>query len=235
MAASTSRECSNQDAFSPDESPLPPPREQVVNEDHKDGTTDPPESKKSKLDVTKKSPPSHPASADATAEGELEVEIVQDKELDFLEGVTRLALLEDCIYTFLSFYSSNLPFTCENVELEDVRRGLMLHRSLEKYIPFKIYRHWDHRVMSVTDITAGMWCEVQLEYRRLYPHLKTSKGWTKMAEKGSPVVLKTNAMKEGSAIHLEKGTSAYTVLSNMRHRLHVRYSYYIYIRNFVNE
>ena len=90
-------------------------------------------------------------------------------------------------------------------EFDDVRRGLMSQRSLGQYVPFKLYHHWGHRVMSVTDITGGMWCEVQLEYRHLHPHLKNSKEWTKMAEKGTPVVLKTETMKKGSAVHMLKG------------------------------
>ena len=68
-----------------EESPLPPPHEQAV-EDDKD-TANPPEPKKSKSCQTQRSSP-------GVSESELEVEIVQAQELEFLDGVTRLALLE---------------------------------------------------------------------------------------------------------------------------------------------
>jgi hypothetical protein len=50
-----------------------------------------------------------------------------------------------------------------------------------------------------------VWCEVQTEYHYLHPHLKTSKEWTQLAEKGTPVLLKTESMKKGSAVHMKKG------------------------------
>lgn len=64
--------------------------------------------------------------------------------------------------------------------------------------------------MSVTDLSNGVWCEVQVEYRHLHPHLKSSKEWAKMAEKGSPVVLKTDRMRMGSVIHMKKGMAHYS-------------------------
>ena len=103
--------------------------------------------------------------------------------------------------------SVQIPFTI--AEFEDVRNGLMVRRGLDRYVPLRLYRHWGHRVLSVTDLSGGMWCEVQLEYRHLHPHLKNSKAWTEMAEKGSPVVLKTETMKKGSVVHMNKGEVSY--------------------------
>lgn len=90
-------------------------------------------------------------------------------------------------------------------ELEDVKKGLMVQRNQDHYTPLGLFRPWGHRVLSVTDLTSGMWCEVQVEYRHLHPHLKETKEWKKMSEKGSPVVLKTATMKKGSEVHMKKG------------------------------
>ena len=92
-----------------------------------------------------------------------------------------------------------------SAELDDVKKGLMVQRNQDHYIPLGLFRPWGHRVLSVTDLTSGMWCEVQVEYRHLHPHLKRTKEWTKMGEKGSPVVLKTATMKKGSEVHMKKG------------------------------
>ena len=59
--------------------------------------------------------------------------------------------------------------------------------------------------MSVTDLTSGVWCEVQVEYRHLHRHLRNTAEWTEMEKKGSPVLLKTEGMKKGSDVHLKKG------------------------------
>lgn len=87
----------------------------------------------------------------------------------------------------------------------------MLRHRLEKYVPFRMFRPWAHRVLSVTDLTSGLWCEVQVEYRNLHPHLKMSREWRKMAENGSPVVLKTESMKKGSSVHIKKGAYSKTL------------------------
>lgn len=81
----------------------------------------------------------------------------------------------------------------------------MLQRNQDEYIPLHLFRPWSHRVLSVTDLTSGTWCEVQVEYRHLHPHLKKTREWKKMAEKGSPVALKTESMKKGSDVHMKKG------------------------------
>ena len=89
--------------------------------------------------------------------------------------------------------------------MEDVKSGLMARQGLDQFIPFRLLNPWGNRVLSVTDLTGGMWCEVSVEYRKLYRHLKNSQEWKKMEDKGSPVVLKTETMKKGSEVHLKKG------------------------------
>ena len=84
--------------------------------------------------------------------------------------------------------------------------GLMLRHGLERYVPLRLFRPRAHRVLSVTDLASGLWCEVQVEYRHLHPHLNSTREWRKMAETGSPVVLKTGSMKMGSLVHMKKGT-----------------------------
>lgn len=69
------------------ESPLPPVPELV--EDNSD-TARLPEAKKSKLSSVQEPD----SSSNCTPAGELEVELVQCDELDFLDGATRLAILQ---------------------------------------------------------------------------------------------------------------------------------------------
>ena len=81
----------------------------------------------------------------------------------------------------------------------------MSRQGLDQFVPFRLLHPWGNRVLSVTDLSGGMWCEVNVEYRKLHRHLKNSREWKRMEEKGSPVVLKTESMKKGSEVHLKKG------------------------------
>ncbi len=89
----------------------------------------------------------------------------------------------------------------------DVRYQLAASRSNGKYIPLKLYRSNRHNSLSVSDVQSGMWCERQLEYRYLYPHMKRTKQWTKKEREGREVKKKTEAMVKGSTIHHAKGDS----------------------------
>lgn len=60
-------------------------------------------------------------------------------------------------------------------------------------------------MMTVTDIVSGLWCEVQVEYKHLYRHMKHTAGWSEMTQQDRPVQLKTPEMKQGATIHLKKG------------------------------
>lgn len=90
-------------------------------------------------------------------------------------------------------------------ELEDVRQKLAKTKSNGEYIPLRLYRSGRWNSISVTDIQSGLWCEVQLEYKYLHPHMKATLEWTKMEKRGKPVQLKTPSMKQGANIHLKKG------------------------------
>lgn len=91
-------------------------------------------------------------------------------------------------------------------ELDDVRQRLAIEKNRGRYVPLKLFRSWGQTVISVTDIVAGLWCEVQVEYKHLHKHLKHTGGWSRMAEQGRPVQLKTTEMMRGATIHLKKGT-----------------------------
>ena len=90
-------------------------------------------------------------------------------------------------------------------ELEEVRHKLARAKSNGEYIPLRLYRSGRSNSISVTDLQSGLWCEVQLEYKYLHPHMKATVEWTKMAKRGKPVQLKTPSMKHGANIHLKKG------------------------------
>ena len=60
-------------------------------------------------------------------------------------------------------------------------------------------------MLSVTDLSTGVWCEMQVEYRHLHPHLKKTGEWTELEKKGTPILLKTEVMVKGSTFHLKKG------------------------------
>ena len=95
----------------------------------------------------------------------------------------------------------SLPYA----EIDDTRRGLARAKNAGNYVPMKLFRGWGNRVLSVTDLAAGLWCQVQVEYRYLHPHLRTTTEWVEMEQKGTPVVRKTEGMKKGCAVHLKKG------------------------------
>lgn len=102
-----------------------------------------------------------------------------------------------------AFVRLSLPYLA--AELDDVKTGLKLRHGLNRFIPFRLLRPWGHRNVSVTDLSGGMWCEVNVEYRKLHRHLRNSQEWKKMEEKETPVVLKTETMKKGCKVHLKKG------------------------------
>jgi len=66
-----------------------------------------------------------------------------------------------------------------------------------------------HNSISVTDIQSGMWCQSQLEYRYLYPHMKKTQQWEKQAKEGKEVQKKTPVMIKGSDIHVKKGNNIF--------------------------
>lgn len=99
-------------------------------------------------------------------------------------------------------------------ELDGVRQYLARSRTGGRYIPLKLYRSKRNNSISVTDVQSGLWCEVQVEYRYLHPHMKRTLEWSKLEEKGRPVQLKTPEMKQGAEIHLAKGTCA--LINTMR-------------------
>lgn len=98
-----------------------------------------------------------------------------------------------------------MPLSFHPVELDDVRTLLAKTRNNGQYVPLKLFRARKHNSINVTDIVTGLWCEVQLEYKHLHPHMKKTREWSKMEEKGTPVMLKTPVMKQGAEIHLKKG------------------------------
>lgn len=102
-----------------------------------------------------------------------------------------------------SIHSSILlsPF---RLELDDVRQRLASEKNNGKYVPLKLFRR-GQTMMTVTDIVSGLWCEVQVEYKHLYRHMKHTAGWSEMTQQGRPVQLKTPEMKQGATIHLKKG------------------------------
>ena len=87
-------------------------------------------------------------------------------------------------------------------------RGKLAHsRSNGEYVPLKLYRSHCHNSLSVSDIQSGMWCERQLEYRYLYPHMKKTKQWqVEERKKGEEIERKTKVMLKGASIHEVKGT-----------------------------
>ncbi|CAI8035452.1 Exonuclease V [Geodia barretti] len=113
-----------------------------------------------------RSPPKKSKTDEAEHGSSPEVEVVKTDEFEFLDGMTRLATLES--------------------ELEDVKTGLMSRQGLDQFVPFRLLHPWGNRVLSVTDLSGGMWCEVNVEYRKLHRHLKNSREWKRMEEKGIP-------------------------------------------------
>ena len=87
-----------------------------------------------------------------------------------------------------------------------MRERLACSRNNGTYVPIKLYRSHCHNSLSVSDIQSGMWCESQLEYRYLFPHMKYTKQWKKQAKEGNEVQKKTPIMTMGSNIHQLRGT-----------------------------
>ena len=87
-----------------------------------------------------------------------------------------------------------------------MRGKLAFSRSNGEYVPLKLYRSNCRNSLSVSDIQSSMWCERQLEYRYLYPHMKKTSQWKKQEEKkGEEIKKKTEVMLKGSSLHLIKG------------------------------
>ena len=86
-----------------------------------------------------------------------------------------------------------------------MRQRLARSRNDGKYVPLKIYRSHCRNSLSVSDIQSGMWCQSQLEYRYLHPHMKKTKQWEKQAKEGKEVQKRTPVMIKGSDLHLKKG------------------------------
>lgn len=101
------------------------------------------------------------------------------------------------------------------IELFEVRGRLAESRSNGQYIPLKLYRSHCHDSLSVSDIQSSTWCERQLEYKYLYPHMKTTKQWVKEEKKGKEIKKKTPVMIKGSTIHLKKGMECYGIASSL--------------------
>ena len=80
---------------------------------------------------------------------------------------------------------------------------MALKKNGGQYVPLKLFRY--NKAVAVSDLSSSLWCEVQVEYRKLYPYLKESREWMRRATEGKEVREKTKAMTEGSAIHLQKG------------------------------
>ena len=89
----------------------------------------------------------------------------------------------------------------------------LLKERLVGSISLKLYRSTKSNSISITDIQMGLWCEIQAEYGYLHLFLKQTYKWRKMEEKGRPVQLKTPEMKQGTDIHLAKGTRHIVLLS----------------------
>ena len=91
-------------------------------------------------------------------------------------------------------------------EFDDTRAALSRQRNNGVYVPLRLYgRNRGSSVISVTDVTSGLWCEVKVEYRHLHPVMRRTSNWKRLEEKGAPVMLRTPVMKEGTSMHLKKG------------------------------
>ena len=91
------------------------------------------------------------------------------------------------------------------LELFEVRGELSRRRSNGQYVPLKVFRSHCHNSLSVSDVQASLWCEKQLEYRYLYPHMQRTSQWKRETERGREIKKKTVEMKTGSDIHQKKG------------------------------
>lgn len=78
------------------------------------------------------------------------------------------------------------------------------------YVPIDLFKGGS-RSVSVSDISSSLWCELQIEYRYLHPHLSRTSEWVRRKNMGTPVERKTKQMKDGSAIHYEKGVACVVI------------------------
>ena len=90
-------------------------------------------------------------------------------------------------------------------EFNDVRLNLARTRNKGHYVPLKLFRAQKGSSLNVTDIHSSLWCEVQVEYKYMHRHLKSTPAWTQLEKQGKPVQLTTPAMKQGATMHLAKG------------------------------
>lgn len=73
------------------------------------------------------------------------------------------------------------------------------------YVPLKLYRSHCHNSLRVSDLQSGLWCERQVEYRYLYPHMKRTEQWKRREREGKEIKKRTAVMVKGSTIHQMKG------------------------------
>lgn len=66
--------------------------------------------------------------------------------------------------------------------------------------------------VSVSDVSSGLWCELQVEYRHLHPFLQRTKEWQRMKSEGRPIEKRTAIMQTGTDMHFKKGTCIYTTV-----------------------
>ncbi len=88
-----------------------------------------------------------------------------------------------------------------------MRQSLAASRNNGKYVPLRIYRSHARNSLSVSDVQSGMWCQSQLEYRYLYPHMKRTKQWEKKTKEGKEILKRTPVMIKGSDMHEKKGNN----------------------------
>lgn len=93
------------------------------------------------------------------------------------------------------------------LELFEVRGKLAQSRSNGEYVPLKLYRSHCQNSLSVSDVQGGMWCERQIEYRYLHPHMRRTKQWLVEEKKGKEIKKKTGVMLKGASIHEKKGVT----------------------------
>ena len=59
--------------------------------------------------------------------------------------------------------------------------------------------------VAVSAISNSLWCEQQMEYQQLHPHMVRTAEWGKRSVKGRPIERETKQMIQGTAIHTKKG------------------------------
>lgn len=130
------------------------------------------------------------------AEVDIELEKVDEEEFDFVSSV-----LLDGVNSLRCKLFGLIIIT--PAELDGVKKGLAARKNNGIYVPLSVLKR--QRSVSVSDISGGLWCEVQMEYQHLHPWLRETREWRKRSAEGRPVNRKTETMKEGSSVHLKKG------------------------------